>query len=121
MSEVETVVKEVETKAEAVVEEVKTVAEKVAEAVEVKAKTFISLETAEEKLVLKETELEYLKIQMQLKDLQAKADTFATKYKTTVDEYFVKYGVDKALYVFDGMKSGFALIQKDAKQFIKKL
>ncbi len=122
MSEVlDKVLEAAKSAAETVATKVETVAKEVAEAPKEELKKFVSLATAEEKLVLKETELEYLKLQMQIKDLQTKAEALSSKYKTTVDGYFEKYAIDKTKYIFDGLKSGFSLIEAGAKQFLKKL
>ena len=93
---IENVVKEVETE---VKKEVEAVVEKVEAAViEIKA---------EEKLALRECELEYLKATMEIQRLQKVMETKTKEYQSTVEGLVAKYAIDKAKYVFDGTVNAF--------------
>lgn len=110
---IETAVKAVEATVEG---EVKTVAEVVvAEAqkvegevsaevkkVEEKVKAALVDIKAEEKLFLREAELEFLKAQMEIQRLQKLADAKSKAYTEYVENLFKTYVVSKAEYVFDG-------------------
>jgi hypothetical protein len=107
MSELENVVTavegEVKSVAEAVVAEAAKVEEKVVEVV----KAAVVQIATEEKLVLREAELEYLKSQMEIQRLSKIAEAKSTEYQNTVSGLFKKYVLDKAEYVFDGSINAF--------------
>jgi len=114
MSELENVVKavegEVKTVTEAVVAEVKSVEKEVVaevEKVEEKVKAALVKIEAEEKLLLRETELEYLKIQLEMHRLQVSAEAKAKTFTDAVEKLYVKYGLSKAEYVFDAAVAQF--------------
>jgi|SRR5271166_5248138 len=99
---VENEVKAVEAKAETVAQAVEGEAKAaVAEvAKEVKAATVAI--TSDEKLWLADTELEFLKVQAEIKRLTELAEGKQKAYTTYVENLFNKYAVTKAEYVFDG-------------------
>jgi hypothetical protein len=99
-TEAKTVAKEVETKTEAVVEKVETAVKKAL--VEI---------TIEEKLFLRETELEYLKVTMEIQRLQKIVEADSKKYMDSVEVLLKKYGLDKAEYIFDGTVAAFKKIE----------
>lgn len=90
---------EVKTVAEAVVTEVKKAEEKVKAA-------FVQI-TAEEKLYLRETELEFLKAQMEIQRLSKITEAKSEAYTKYVEQLFTKYVLTKAEYVFDGAVAQF--------------
>ena len=93
---IENVVKEVETE---VKKEVEAVVEKVEAAViEIKA---------EERLFLRECELEFLKSQVELQRLQKVAETKTKEYQSFVEKLVARYLIDKSKYVFDGVTNTF--------------
>ena len=96
-------VKSVETKVETVAAEVKKEVETVVEKVEA---AVIEIK-AEERLALRECELEYLKATIELQRLQKVMETKTKEYQSTVEGLVVKYTVDKAKYVFDGTINAF--------------
>jgi hypothetical protein len=98
------VVAEVKTVAEAVVEEVK--------AVEAKAKAELVQLSADEKLFLREAELEYLKATMEIQRIQKITEAKTKQYQEFVENLFKKYVLDKSEYVFDGAVNVFKLIEK---------
>ncbi len=100
---VEGEVKAAEAAAEAVVADVKAEVAKVEE----KVKAEVVQIVADEKLVLREAELEYLKIQMELQRLTKLAEEKAKQYQTTVEGLFTKYLLSKTEYVFDGTINAF--------------
>jgi len=89
---------EVKTVAEAVVTETKKIEGEVKD--EVKA-AFVQVST-EEKLILREAELEYLKAQMEIQRLNKITESKSKEYLTYVEGLFNKYALNKAEYVFDG-------------------
>jgi nucleoid-associated protein YgaU len=96
---------EVKTVAAAVVAEAKKVegeAVAVVEKVEEKVKAALVNVVTDEKLFLREAELEFLKAQMEIQRLQKIADAKSKAYTEFVENLFVKYGLSKAEYVFDG-------------------
>jgi len=101
MSEFENVIKAVENEAVKVEGEVKAEAKAVvAEVVkEVKAAT-VAIST-EEKLVLRSTELEFLKSQMEIQRLSKIAETKSKEYQAFIEGLFTKYLLSKAEYVYD--------------------
>ncbi len=109
MSELENVVAtvegEVKTVAEAVVAEAQKVEGEVAaevKKVEEKVKAEVVQVVADEKLFLREAELEYLKLQMEIQRLSKLAEDKSKSYTAYVEGLFTKYGLTKAEYVFDG-------------------
>ena len=93
-------VKTVETKVE-------TVAEAVVAKVEEKIKAALVNIVADEKLFLREAELEFLKAQMEIQRLSKVAEAKSKSYTDYIESLFVKYGVTKAEYVFDGAVNAF--------------
>ena len=96
---------EVKTVAEAVSTEVAKVEEKavaMVEKVEEKVKAATVQILADEKLYLREAELEFLKAQMEIQRIQKIAEDKSKQYTTFVEQLFTKYGLTKAEYVFDG-------------------
>lgn len=85
---------EAKSVAEAVVAEVAKVEEKV--------KAAVVQITADEKLFLREVELEFLKAQMEIQRLTKLAEEKSKSYTANIEQLFVKYGITKAEYVFDG-------------------
>jgi hypothetical protein len=113
---VETEVKAAEavvaTKAEEVKAEVVKVVEEVkAEVVKETKKVRVEVST-EEKLFLRETELAYLKLQMQIKDLSTQTEVLAKKYTAKVEDLFKTYALDKTEYVFDAVENAFKAVAK---------
>jgi ABC-type sugar transport system ATPase subunit len=103
----ETVVEEVKQEVVKVAEEVK------AEVVKVEKAATVSI-TADEKLVLADAELEYLKATGQIQQFQKTTEAKAKEYQAAVEGFLNKYGLSKLEYVFDGVKREFQLIAKKA-------
>jgi hypothetical protein len=103
VSEVKAVETKVETIADAVVADVKAEVSKV----EPTVKAAVVKIKAEESLVLREAELEYLKAQVQIKDLTKITEEKAKSYQTYIESLFKTYVLDKAEYVFDGTINAF--------------
>ena len=107
MSELENAVAavegEVKSVAEAVVAEAAKVEEKVVEVV----KAAVVQIATEEKLILREAELEYLKAQMEIQRLSKIAEAKSNEYQSAVSGYFTKHLLSKAEYVFDGSINAF--------------
>ena len=78
-----------------------------AEKVEEVAKAALVQVVAEEKLFLREAELDYLKIQVEIQRLGKIAEEKSKSYLAYVETLFVKYGLNKAEYVFDGAINAF--------------
>jgi hypothetical protein len=91
-----------------VVAEVKKV---VAEVEKVEKAAVVKI-TAEEKLVLADMELEYLKANQQIAQLTKITETKAKGYQEAVEGFLVKYGLNKVDYVFEGVKKEFQLVTK---------
>ena len=100
MSIEETVVAEVEK----VVEEVKSAVETKVEEVVKAAKVDI---TAEEKLFLREAELEYLKATMEIQRLNKITEEKSKAYQAYVENLLSKYRLSKAEYAFDAVVNAF--------------
>jgi len=104
---VEGEVKAVETKFEnvaaAVVADAKAVETKVEEVVKAALVNIV----ADEKLFLREAELEYLKAQMEIQRLSKLAEAKSKAYTDYIENLFVKYALTKAEYVFDGAVNAF--------------
>jgi hypothetical protein len=100
---------------EAVAEEVKSEATKVAEEVKTEMERVEQKLTAEESLFLRELELEFLKVQMGLKDLQRKAEAANQKYVAKLEELMAKYGIDKTKMNFDNVTNSFRANPKPAQ------
>jgi hypothetical protein len=84
------------------------VAEKAAE---VPAELLAVVDTsAEEKLTLVETELDYLKAVMETQRLQKIIEEKAKAYPAIVDSLLKKYGLDKSKYTFDATSKSFRKI-----------
>jgi hypothetical protein len=95
---VEGVEAKVETVAEAVVAEVKADVAKVEE----KVKAALVEVSTEDKLYLRSTELEFLKMQMEIQRITKLAEDKSKGYAEYIEKMFVAYAVSKAEYVFDG-------------------
>ena len=97
----ETEVKAVEGEAKAVVAEF----EKVAEKVEEKTKAAVIEISTEEKLFLRETELEFLKAQMEIQRISKITEAKSKEYQTFIEGLYKKYLVEKSEYVFDAVSN----------------
>jgi type IV secretory pathway VirB4 component len=97
---VETVVNAVEAEVVKVAEEVKA---EVVKAVE----RFTQEITAEEKLVIREIENEYLKAQMEIQRLSQITQGAQKKFTDTVDSLVKKYAVSPAEWLFDNISLQF--------------
>jgi hypothetical protein len=108
MSELETVVSEVEKAAESTVAAVEGEVKKVEGDVATvkadvdKAKAVLVEVATEEKLFLREAELEYVKAQAEIQRLTKITETKSKQYQDYVEGLFKKYALSKAEYVFDG-------------------
>lgn len=91
-----------------VVAEVKKV---VAEAEKVEKAAVVKI-TADEKLILADAELEYLKATQQIQQLQKTTEAKAKEYQENVEKFLVKYNLSKLDYLFDGVKREFQLVTK---------
>lgn len=101
--EVKAVETKVETVAEAVVADAKAVETKVEEVVKAALVNIV----ADEKLFLREAELEFLKAQMEIQRLSKVAEAKSKSYTDYIESLFVKYGLTKAEYMFDGAVNAF--------------
>ena len=104
-AEVVEVEKEDKTVADAVVADVKAVVAKVEKAAVVQT-------TTDEKLFLREAELEYLKAQMEMQRLSKIAESKSKAYMGFIEGLYKKYAITKAEYVFDGGVNAFKAIEK---------
>jgi len=102
---IESEVKTIEGEAVAEVKKVVAEVEKVEKAAVVKI-------TAEEKLVLADMELEYLKANQQIAQLTKITETKAKGYQEAVEGFLKKYGLDKATYIFNGVTRAFEAVAK---------
>jgi len=110
---VETEVKAVEAKVEAVASEVKAEVVKVAEEVKAAVVRTEQALTAEEKLALREIEVEYLKAQMQIQALSQTTQNAQKRFTSTVEALGKKYVIDPAVLAFDNVEMKFkTLAQK---------
>ena len=98
VAEAQKVTEEVKNAAETVLAKVEEKVQEKAVVVEKAAKVEI---TAEEKLFLREAELEYLKATMEIQRLNKVTEEKAKSYSSYVESLFVKYGISKAEYVLD--------------------
>ena len=97
------IVEKVEAVAAAVEGEVKKIEGEVV--AEVKA-AFVQI-VAEEKLVLREIELEYLKGQMEIQRLAKMTEAKSKAYTDFIEGLYTKYGLNKAEYLFDAAVNQF--------------
>ena len=97
----------IEGEVKAVETKVETVAEAVVAKVEEKIKAALVNIVADEKLFLREAELEYLKAQMEIQRLSKLAEAKSKSYTDYIESLFVKYSLTKAEYVFDGAVNAF--------------
>ena len=97
----------IEGEVKAVETKVETVAEAVVAKVEEKIKAAIVEIKAEEQLVLRNLELDFLKLQMELQRLSKVAEAKSKSYTDYIESLFVKYGLTKAEYMFDGAVNAF--------------
>lgn len=104
VAEVEKVAGEVKAAAEAVVEKAEAVVEEKAVAVEKAAKVDIS---TEEKLFLREAELEYLKATMDIQRLTKITEEKSKSYSAYIEGLLKKYALTKAEYAFDATVNAF--------------
>lgn len=104
VAEAQKVVEEVKTVAEAVVAKVEEKVEEKAVVVEKAAKVDI---TAEEKLFLREAELEYLKATMEIQRLNKITEDKSKSYSTFIETLLTKYVLSKTEYVFDATVNAF--------------
>ena len=100
-------VKAVEAKAETVAEALGADAKAVEEKAVAAVKAALVETKAEEKLFLREAELEFLKAQMEIQRLSKLAEAKSKSYTDYVEQLFAKYGLTKAEYVFDGAVNAF--------------
>jgi transcription termination factor NusB len=91
-----------------VVAEVKKV---VAEAEKVEKAAVVKI-TADEKLILADAELEYLKATQQIQQLQKTTEAKAKEYQENVEKFLVKYNLSKLDYIFNGVTRSFELVAK---------
>jgi hypothetical protein len=91
-----------------VVAEVKKV---VAEAEKVEKAAVVKI-TADEKLILADAELEYLKTTTEIQRLTKITEAKAKEYQENVEKFLVKYNLSKLDYLFDGVKREFQLVTK---------
>jgi hypothetical protein len=106
--EAKTVAKAVVTEAKKIEGEVVKEVEKVVEKVKAAFVQIIS----DEKLYLREAELEFLKAQMEIQRLNRIAEAKSKAYTDYIEQLFVKYGLSKAEYIFDGAVNQFKKIEK---------
>ena len=96
---------------ETVVAEVEKVAEGVGAAVEAKVEEVVKAAkvdiTAEEKLFLREAELEYLKATMEIQRLTKITEDKSKSYQAYIENLLTKYGISKTEYVFDAVVNAF--------------
>ena len=96
---------------ETVVAEVEKVAEGVGAAVEAKVEEVVKAAkvdiTAEEKLFLREAELEYLKATMEIQRLTKITEEKSKSYQAYIENLLTKYGISKTEYVFDAVVNAF--------------
>ena len=96
---------------ETVVAEVEKVAEEVKAAVETKVEEVVKAAkvdiTAEEKLFLREAELEYLKATMEIQRLNKITEEKSKAYQAYVENLLSKYRLSKAEYAFDAVVNAF--------------
>lgn len=97
----------IEGEVKAVETKVETVAEAVVAKVEEKIKAALVNIVADEKLFLREAELEFLKAQMEIQRLSKVAEAKSKSYTDYIESLFVKYGLTKAEYMFDGAVNAF--------------
>ena len=94
-----------------VIEKVETAVEGEAKQIEgevvAEAKAALVQIAAEEKLVLRETELEFLKVQMELQRLSKLAEEKSKSYTAFVEGLYTRYGLNKAEYLFDAAVNQF--------------
>ena len=91
-----------------VVAEVKKV---VAEAEKVEKAAVVKI-TADEKLILADAELEYLKTTTEIQRLTKITEAKAKEYQENVEKFLVKYNLSKLDYIFNGVTRSFELVAK---------
>jgi hypothetical protein len=104
---VETVVEKAVEDVKSVAEEVVTEAKKVEGEVVTKVKEALIQIAAEEKLVLREAELEYLKAQMEIQRLSKITEAKSKEYQAYIEGLFMQYGLAKTEYMFDAAVNQF--------------
>ena len=107
MSEVENVVNAVEGEVKSVAEAVVAEVKKVEGEVVAKEKATVIQLKAEESLILREAELDFLKANMEIQRLTKIAEAKSKTYQEYVESLFKQYVLDKASYIFDGAANVF--------------
>ena len=107
MSEVENVVNAVEGEVKSVAEAVVAEVKKVEGEVVAKEKAAVIKLKAEEALILREAELDFLKANMEIQRLTKIAEAKSKTYQEYVESLFKQYILDKASYIFDGAANVF--------------
>jgi hypothetical protein len=104
----------VETEVKEVVSEVKAKVEKAVTAMipevvkgEAPAKKLVQELTAEEKLVIRDIELEYLKAQMQINQLSQTTQSAQKKFTSMIEDLSKKYLINPAEMMFDNVELKF--------------
>lgn len=92
----------VETEVKSVVEAVEVEAKKVEGEVVKAEKAAVVQIKADEKLVLADAELEYLKATSEIQRLTKITEAKSKEYQSYVENLFKVYALDKAEYIFDG-------------------
>ena len=67
--------------------------------------------TADEQLVIRSIEAEYLRIQVDLQNLAKRSEDAAKRYKDTVEGYAKRYTVDLAVHAWDAVKLEFKRLE----------
>lgn len=118
---------EVVTEAKAVETAVVAEAEKVvAEVKKVVARARVDIET-DEKLVLRDAETEFLRVQVQIRDLNAQittlshqAEASSKKYGDKIEQLVTKYAIDKTTMMFDNIENAFKATAQNQKIVLNK-
>lgn len=112
-------VKDAKSAAEEVKANVEADAKKIEQKLAATAKKVRVDITTEEKLFLRDAEAEFLRAQVEIKDLQSKiqscavkAEAASKKYTAKLEELIKKYGIDKAEMLFDNIENAFKALGK---------
>ena len=118
MSE-QTVVEEVKTEAKDAETDTAKLVEEVKEKAVVEAKKTRVDISNEEKLALRDEEAAFLRVHVEIKDLQSritnlssKAEASSKKYMEKLEELTKKYGISKVEMVFDNISNAFVALGK---------
>ncbi len=106
-NEVKAVEAEVKSEVAKVEGEVKAAVETVGAEVKAAVTKAVVDITSEEKLFLREAELEYLKAQMEIQKFSKNAEAKSKQYVEYIEGLFKKYAITKVEYVFDGTINAF--------------